>query len=71
MIGIDTNVLLRYLAQDEPRQAAVASRFIKSLRADAQGHIALLTIAELVWVLKSRYRATAAELGDGAPVADG
>lgn len=62
MIGIDTNVLLRYLAQDDPRQSAVASRFIKSLRPDAQGHIALLTVAELVWVLKSRYRATAAEL---------
>ena len=62
MIGIDTNVLLRYLAQDDRRQSAVASRFIHSLRREAQGHIALLTVAELIWVLKSRYRATAAEL---------
>lgn len=62
MIGIDTNVLLRCLAQDDPRQTAAATRFIESLRPDARGHIALLTVAELVWVLKRRCRATAAEL---------
>lgn len=62
MIGIDTNVLLRYLTQDDARQSAAAARFIASLRPDAQGHIALITVAELVWVLKSRYRATPAEL---------
>lgn len=62
MIGIDTSVLLHYLTQDDARQWAVASRFVKSLRPDAQGHIALITVAELVWVLKSRYRASAAEL---------
>lgn len=62
MIGIDTDVLLRYLTQDDARQSAGAARFIKSLRPDAQGHIALITVAELIWVLKSRYRASAAEV---------
>lgn len=62
MTGIDTNVLLRYLTQDDAHQSGVASRFIQLLRRGAQGHIALITVAELVWVLKSRYRASAAEL---------
>lgn len=62
MIGIDTNVLLRYLTDDDARQSAVAARFITSLRPDARGHIALITVAELVWVLKSRYGASPAEL---------
>lgn len=29
MIGLDTNVLARYLAQDDAKQAALATRLIK------------------------------------------
>jgi len=36
MIGLDTNVLVRYLAQDAPRQSPGAARLIESLPIRAQ-----------------------------------
>jgi predicted nucleic-acid-binding protein len=62
MIGIDTNVLLRYLIQDEPSQTRLAKRFIHGLHAAAPAHVSLITLAELAWVLTSRYRASDAEI---------
>lgn len=63
MIGLDTNVLVRYLAQDEPKQAALATRLIEAqLSAAVPGFISLVVLAELCWVLKSLYGATQAEL---------
>lgn len=63
MIGLDTNVLVRYLAQDEPKQAARATRLIESeLSVASPGFISLLVLAELCWVLKRLYSATPAEL---------
>ena len=63
MIGVDTNVLLRYLTQDDAIQSAVATRFIESqLSSTTPGHVSLVTLAELAWVLGSRFRATAAEI---------
>ena len=55
MIGIDTNVLVRYLVQDDPEQSALASRLIDGLTVERPGFIALLTLAELVWVLRRAY----------------
>lgn len=58
MIGIDTNVLVRYFAQDEPRQSRQATRFVeRELSAAQPGHVSLVALAELVWVLRSRYAA--------------
>ena len=63
MIGLDTNVLVRYLAQDDARQAALATRLIEEkLTASEQGFISLLAVAELCWVLGSLYSATMDEL---------
>lgn len=63
MIGVDTNVLVRYLAQDDPRQSPLARRFVeKQLCASAPGHISLVALAETVWVLSSRYGATREQL---------
>lgn len=65
MIGLDTNVIVRYLAQDDVHQAAVATRFIEgSLSAEARGFISLVTLAELVWVMASNYRATRVAVAD-------
>ena len=59
MIGLDTNVIIRYLAQDDARQAAVATRLIEgSLSAETRGFISIVTLAEVVWVMASNYRAT-------------
>jgi predicted nucleic-acid-binding protein len=54
MIGLDTNVLVRYIMQDDAKQAALASRLVESLL-DSSGYIPLVVIAELSWVLSSSY----------------
>ena len=57
MIGIDTNVLVRYLAQDDPAQAAVATDLIeKRLSALNPGFISVVVMAETAWVLARSYR---------------
>ena len=63
MVGLDTNVLVRYMAQDEPRQAAIATRLIeKELSPGEPGFISLVVLAELCWVLTRLYSAGADEL---------
>ena len=58
MIGIDTNVLVRYLAQDDPKQSAVATRFIEgSLSVEHPGFVSMITLCEIAWVLAESYGA--------------
>ncbi|WP_026550174.1 type II toxin-antitoxin system VapC family toxin [Arthrobacter sp. Br18] len=56
MIGVDTNVLVRYLVQDDPQQSAAASSLIRSFNPDASGFISLSVLVESFWVLKNAYR---------------
>lgn len=54
MIGLDTNVVLRYLLQDDPAQTRVANRiFEQQLSAANPGFLNLATVLEIVWVLRS------------------
>ena len=63
MMGLDTNVLVRYLAQDEPKQAARATRLIEEELSVAEpGFISLVVLVEVYWVLKRLYSASAEEL---------
>ncbi len=56
MIGLDTNVLVRYFVRDDAAQHQRAARLIeRECRADAPGRIALVTLCELVWVLSAGY----------------
>jgi predicted nucleic-acid-binding protein len=56
--ALDTNVLVRYYAQDDAKQAAAATRFIeKDLSASRRGFISLVVLMETVWVMQSRYAA--------------
>ena len=65
MIGIDTNVLVRYITQDDPAQAALARRFVeKTISPERPGHVSLVVLAELVWVLRTRYGASRGEIVD-------
>ncbi len=65
MIGLDSNVLVRYLAQDEAAQAARATRLIeRELSEREPGFIGLIVLVETCWVLKRLYGATAPELHD-------
>lgn len=55
MIGLDTNVIVRYLVQDEPLQSAQASAVIGALTESEPGFFSLLTVVELYWVLRRAY----------------
>ncbi len=55
MIGLDTNVLVRYIAQDDPKQSPMATDLIESLTADARGYVGVVSVVELVWVLTDCY----------------
>ena len=61
MIGLDTNVVVRYIAQDDIAQSAKATKLIESLSAEAPGFITLVSIVELVWVMQGCYKATKEE----------
>lgn len=62
MIGLDTNVLVRYITQDDSKQAALAGRLIESLDEESPGYITLVTLVELGWVLESAYQFTRIQL---------
>ncbi len=55
MIGLDTNVLVRFLVQDDPAQAAVATGILAGLTAADPGYICREVLVELVWVLERAY----------------
>ena len=53
MIGLDTNVLVRYLTQDDPEQSRIATREIET--SDESFFITATGLCELVWVLETAY----------------
>lgn len=56
MIGLDTNVLVRYLAQDDLAQSARATRLIEEeLTERNPGFLSVVTMVETVWVLGRAY----------------
>mgnify|MGYP001049124888 CR=1 FL=1 len=56
MIGLDTNVLVRHIVQDNREEARAASRLIESrCLADDPGVVSLVVLCELVWVLDRGY----------------
>jgi len=69
MIGLDTNVVIRYLTQDDAKQSPIATRLMeKTLNSDEPGFISLVVLAEVVWVLVSLYsvdRAGVSEVVNG------
>jgi predicted nucleic-acid-binding protein len=62
VIGLDTNVLARYVMQDDPRQSPRATRLIESLSAEAPGFVPVVTLVELVWVLSGSYGLSRAQV---------
>jgi len=56
MIGLDTNVLVRYIVQDDPKQSRIATRLIESrCTPDSPGYISFIVLVEVVWVLARAY----------------
>lgn len=64
MIGLDTNVLVRYIMQDDARQAPLATRLLESLSSESPGFVPLVSVVELGWVLSSAYELSRAQLAD-------
>jgi predicted nucleic-acid-binding protein len=65
VIGLDTNVVIRYLTQDDPKQAPIATRLMeKTLSSDDPGFISLVVLAEVVWLLVSLYSVDRAAVSD-------
>lgn len=50
MRAIDTNVLVRLITRDDPRQTAAAEAFVAT-----GAWVSILALAETVWVLRSVY----------------
>ncbi|MGF6440161.1 PIN domain-containing protein [Paraburkholderia youngii] len=55
MIGLDTNVLVRYFAQDDAAQSKKATALMESLSGDRPGYVSQIALVELVWVLGRCY----------------
>lgn len=63
MIGLDTNVMVRYLVQDHPEQSARATRLIETkLSPDCPGFVSLVCLVEIVWVLERCYNQSKPQL---------
>ena len=58
MRAVDTNVLVRILARDDPKQVRVADEFVA-----AGAWVSLLALAETIWVLSTVYERDPQELG--------
>ncbi len=62
MIAVDTNVLVRFLTQDDPDQARAATGFMNGLCESDPGFISREVMVELVWVLERAYGFSRAEI---------
>lgn len=56
MTGLDTNVLVRYIVQDDPRQSKLATAFVENnCTQESPGFVNTIVLCELTWVLSSGY----------------
>jgi len=63
MIGLDTNILVRYLTQDDPVQSAKAAEILeRRLTGKNPGFVSIVAMVETVWVLDRAYFLTAQEI---------
>ena len=62
MIGLDTNVPIRYLTLDDPVQSAKAAEVIDRLTPKNPGFVSIVATVETVWILDRAYSLTAQEI---------
>ncbi len=68
MIGLDTNVVVRYLTQDDARQSPIATQPTeKTLSSDEPDFVFLVVLAEVIWVLVSLYSVDRAGVAEVVP----
>jgi predicted nucleic-acid-binding protein len=62
---IDTNLLVRYLTNDEPQKARAVENLLNSAeKGDLKIFIPSIVIAELIWVLESYYQLKSDKIND-------
>jgi predicted nucleic-acid-binding protein len=63
VIGLDTNILVRYLSQDDPLQSLKATEIIeRRLTEENPGFVSIVAMVETVWVLERAYGLAAHEI---------
>jgi predicted nucleic-acid-binding protein len=63
MIGLDTNILVRYLTQDDPIQSVKATEIIEQrLTEENPGFVSIVAMVEIVWVLERAYGLASREI---------
>jgi predicted nucleic-acid-binding protein len=65
MIGLDTNILIRYLTQDDPVLSPKATALVeRGLSDENPGFVTVVTMAEIVWVLDRAYALSRRDIAD-------
>jgi predicted nucleic-acid-binding protein len=65
MIALDTNVLLRFLVEDDPTQSPKAVEVIeRRMTMENPGFVSLVCVLEIVWVLGSLYKRSRTQIAD-------
>lgn len=65
MIALDTNILVRFLVEDDPAQTERARRTLqRAVESDTPCYISDVVLCEIVWVLETSYEFKKAEIGE-------
>jgi predicted nucleic-acid-binding protein len=65
MIGIDTNVLVRLIVADDPRQTTTARNFIRGRCTSVDpGFVSNIVLAEIAWILATGYGYSRRQIAD-------
>jgi predicted nucleic-acid-binding protein len=62
VIGLDANVVVRFLVQDDGVQSPIATRVMSRLSKDRLGFISAVVLAEISWVLSRAYKASRGDI---------
>ncbi len=61
MYALDTNIFIRYIVQDDEKQAQEAAGVIESLTLSEQAFVPCIVLCEINWVLKTAYKISKTE----------
>lgn len=56
LVGLDTNIILRAVLEDDPEQSPRAREVFRRLTESAPGFVTSVTLAEVYWILSRRQR---------------